>query len=1117
MMNGTKTETEAELIHFFELSLDMLCIANTDGYFKRLNPAFTQNLGWKESELLDRPFWDFIHPNDQAQTEAEIKKLATGQKTIYFEHRFRTNTDDYKWLAWTAHPSHDGTLYASARDVTEQKEIQDSLAESRDLQLKMTENVPGMIYQFVMRPDGSAFFPFVSAWVSDTFGLTAGELKESANPIIALIHPDDMPSFEATVGQSAATMQPWRWEGRFVKKDGEVIYAQGQSKPEKLPNDYILWNGVLTDITDLKAAETGLARQAAELEIVTKISEIIAGTGQADQLMQEALNLTVESFNLYHAQIYEMNDVNSALLLTYGAGETGRQLVAQGHQIAFSNEQSLVAQAARSRQGVIENDLQAAPDYLPNPLLPESRSSLSIPMIVGDRLLGIWNVQANIVNQFSDEDIQIHSTLATQIGAVLQNTRSFNQAQQALEELNVVTRQLTRQGWEGYLSSSNADMSFSYDLHKTVPTKLDKTDAMMGQPLTIQGQTLGHLFLEEPGVRSESLSAVIGAVANRLSAHLETLRLTEEAERRAAALITVAEVSTTTATTLETDRLLQAVTDLTKERFGFYHAHIYLKEEDELVLAAGAGEVGEKMTSEGWRIPISQPQSLVARAARSGEGVIVNNVYDDPDYYPNPLLIETQSEMAVPMIVGNELIGILDVQSERPFAFNEEAIQIQSTLASQVAVAVQNARQYERAQAALEETQRQAERMALLSQISEKITVADSLDEIYEIAANEATQLFPSDRVTLSLLDETGKRAQVIAFGGDQGSVPVGVPQPIAGTLTEKVIQARRAMVIHDPASGPNRSINSAMVVPLISGTRVMGTINIGSKQFNQYDEKDETLTFQMASLLSAAIENQSLFAEQTATVKRLQELDEMKSSFLANMSHELRTPLNSVIGFTDVMLEGLDGPITDMMETDLKIIQTNGQHLLHLINDVLDMAKIEAGRMELAIERVNVHEILEEVVVMTAPLAKEKMLDLELISSSEEAELEIEADARKLKQVVVNLVGNAIKFTQKGSVTVQVARNMELVHVQVKDTGAGIEPNQAEKIFEAFRQADNSVTRKIGGTGLGLPISRRLVELHGGRLWVESSGIAGEGSTFHIQLPIEVRRSVMAQEAILL
>jgi signal transduction histidine kinase len=219
-------------------------------------------------------------------------------------------------------------------------------------------------------------------------------------------------------------------------------------------------------------------------------------------------------------------------------------------------------------------------------------------------------------------------------------------------------------------------------------------------------------------------------------------------------------------------------------------------------------------------------------------------------------------------------------------------------------------------------------------------------------------------------------------------------------------------------------------------------------------------------------------------------------------MSHELRTPLNSILGFSDVMLDGLDGPLTETMENDLKLISRNGQHLLSLINDVLDMAKIEAGKMNLNIEHFNLHEVLTDVVNITAPLARDKALALQLETEAS-PELEIEADHTRLRQVMLNLVGNAIKFTDTGGVTLFTSRQDGHIRINVRDTGIGVPPEQAQMIFEEFSQVDTSTTRKAGGTGLGLPISRKLIELHGGRLWVESTGVRGEGSTFIIELPI--------------
>jgi signal transduction histidine kinase len=239
--------------------------------------------------------------------------------------------------------------------------------------------------------------------------------------------------------------------------------------------------------------------------------------------------------------------------------------------------------------------------------------------------------------------------------------------------------------------------------------------------------------------------------------------------------------------------------------------------------------------------------------------------------------------------------------------------------------------------------------------------------------------------------------------------------------------------------------------------------------------------------------------------VAQLRELDRLKSSFLANMSHELRTPLNSILGFTDVILEELDGPLTPYMDNDLKLIRKNGQHLLHLINDVLDMAKIESGKLNLIIEKFNLHEIMEDVASITSSLAHEKDIALSIDTDSDHV-VEISADRNRLRQVMINLVNNAMKFTEKGKIKIHIAREENNVLISVNDTGIGIHPSQLEAVFQEFTQVDSSTTRKAGGTGLGLPISRRLIEMHGGRLWAESTGIEGEGSTFYVFLPIEAK-----------
>jgi GAF domain-containing protein len=218
----------------------------------------------------------------------------------------------------------------------------------------------------------------------------------------------------------------------------------------------------------------------------------------------------------------------------------------------------------------------------------------------------------------------------------------------------------------------------------------------------------------------------------RLAAHIEGLRLSEQSEKRAFELATIANVSTTASSTLDPAQLLQSVVDLTKESFGFYHAHIYLLNEtgDTLELAFGAGEVGRQMVAEDHRIPLDVEKSLVARAARNREGFFVNDVHANPDFLSHPLLPNTASELAVPMIAGNKVVGVLDVQADTKDRFNVDDVRIQTTLAAQVSVAVQNARTFAQAQ-------KQAEREAMLNAISQKIQSATTVEAVLQIAARE--------------------------------------------------------------------------------------------------------------------------------------------------------------------------------------------------------------------------------------------------------------------------------------------------------------------------------------------------------------------------------------------
>ena len=261
--------------------------------------------------------------------------------------------------------------------------------------------------------------------------------------------------------------------------------------------------------------------------------------------------------------------------------------------------------------------------------------------------------------------------------------------------------------------------------------------------------------------------------------------------------------------------------------------------------------------------------------------------------------------------------------------------------------------------------------------------------------------------------------------------------------------------------------------------------------------------TFATQSAL--AIQNARLFREIEAKGRELEVASRHKSQFLANMSHELRTPLNAVLGYTELLIDGIYGELSPKAGDVMTRIDRSGKHLLGLINDVLDLSKIEAGQLELALADYALAEVVHAVVTQVESLAAEKGLSLQAaVAPGLPAG---RGDERRLAQVLLNLVGNAIKFTEAGSVRIAAHRDGDAFVVAVADTGPGIAEADRQRIFEEFQQADSSSTRKKGGTGLGLSIARRIVELHGGRIWVEST--VGRGSTFSFRVPVRVERQV--------
>jgi signal transduction histidine kinase len=336
------------------------------------------------------------------------------------------------------------------------------------------------------------------------------------------------------------------------------------------------------------------------------------------------------------------------------------------------------------------------------------------------------------------------------------------------------------------------------------------------------------------------------------------------------------------------------------------------------------------------------------------------------------------------------------------------------------------------------------------------------------------------------------------------------------GSAAGRALLEGRVIHITDVKADPEYTLAEAqrlgdyrtiLCVPMLREGVPIGLLALTRSEVQPFTDKQIELVTTFADQASIAIENVRLFDEIQDKSRQLEEASQHKSQFLANMSHELRTPLNAILGYTELMADGAYGEPSEKMLGILKRLEANGRHLLGLINDVLDLSKIEAGQLVLELSDYSIQDIAQAVRSTLEPLAADKKLGFKVEVAPQLPSGR--GDGRRLTQVLINLVDNAIKFTDAGEVVIKAVANNGSFQVSVHDTGPGISASDQAKLFQEFQQADNTITRKKGGTGLGLAISKRIIEMHGGRVWIDS--VVGEGSTFSFTVPVRVERQVEA------
>jgi PAS domain S-box-containing protein len=1010
----SQAATIARLGHW-ELDVETQLFTFTDEFYAIFRTTAEREGGYQMEPMTYAQ--KFVHPDDMAAVGPEIQKALAGETTTQteLEHRIIYADGEIGTIVVRFNAIKDASgrtvkMVGANQDITERKRQEEAMRENQ-AQLAEAQRIArlgrwswNLATNDIIWNDQMFEFNGISPDTAMNFEVFSSTL-----------HPEDAPGLMSGIQGLLQSGDQNTWpEYRIIRPTGEIRYltATGTVKRDAQGNPYEMV-GIVQDITEAKRIQQ--ERQIL-FEAASKLNDARSPQDVMEAVNNYARDMGCISATLMYVDSDENNQAEWASVVANWAAE-GSIATEIGMRFYLPEFPFARLWTAQTDKPTLIDDI------VTNSLVDEATRSLMmqfgirglalLPLYTQGRWVALMSFSWGEAAEFNERDIRIFTSMAQQATSAVDALRLAEATRQARDEAEIlysISNQLTTartldelltatsryaQGKNVYSASLMyidtdkdnqpewAEIVAAWEAEGAVTAPVGtrfylpelpfaklwtanphdvtllgdamNTDAMdegtreLFKQFGIAGIALLPLYAKGGWIGLLSFTwgttttftdqdhRVFSSIMRQTTSVVDAMRSSALTRKRALELATVAQVSAAATTILDVEPLLQQVSDLTKLSFNLYHAHIYLLENNTLVLTAGAGEVGRTMREQGRSISFNQANSLVARAARERKGIIVNDVTQNPDFLPNPLLPDTKSEMAIPMLVGEQLVGVLDVQGDIVNRFSDEDVQIMSTLAAQVAVAVRNARAFE--------------------------------------------------------------------------------------------------------------------------------------------------------------LERQ--------TAERLREVDRLKSQFLANMSHELRTPLNSIIGYSEVLLDGGDGDLSEEAVEDVETIHGSGQHLLAIINDILDLAKIEAGQMQINRQDADLTKFLTEIVHAGQILVKDKPVTLTLV---EEAELpHVHADPIRLRQIVWNLVSNAVKFTEKGDVTVTVGLlDEKQAYVKVTDSGIGIKAEDVGVVFDQFRQVDGSSTRRAGGTGLGLTITRHLVRLHGGDIFVESE--FGVGSTFWFSLPLYAR-----------
>ena len=1223
-------KSEEQFKSYFELPLIGIGITAPDHGWIEINDRMCSILGYSRQELSKKTWVELTHPEDLANDLAQFNHIVAGEIEGYtLDKRFVHKDGHTIWtsLAVNCVRKPNGTIdysIASVEDISKRKHAEEQVQKSREHLVKFASQVPGMLYQFEKRPDGSFCIPFATDAIRDIYGCTPEEVRDDFAPVGRVIHPQDLDNIIQAIDESARNLTPFYAEYRVIQPGKPLQWIEAHSIPEKMSTGSIVWSGFNTDITERKSIEQELATRNREIILLYQISDLMLKAESIEDAFHKII-ADISAFTQFPIVVIETYDAKRQMMIF----RESIGITLPSHPIEIPVAETLSGVVARTGKPLVEILATSRSEYA-NQFLRQLgvQTFVCVPIIVGEQVFGVLSLAHPQIVPVTDHMMQWVGSLANSIAASIarkQNEETIaSLAKLPSENPNPILR-LSHDGFIIYANSASrallhdwncrvgerAPLFWQQQIAEVLVQQANKTlETLCGTMVYavtiayLPNTTYVNLYLNDITLRKKAeaelrqlnnlynmlgqINQVIVHTKDQILLFQEICRVAIEFGKYRMAWISVIDESgykispvawageengslrdmqlafldaktspEPTGTAIREDRCV-VCQDITSNplwqawhewatRYEYESAvsvpihqrgriigafTVYTREPntlddryqdlfkeiggdisfalDTLQLEADRKQAEDALRESEDRFKYVFDHSAIGKSiTKPGGKISVNQAYADMlGYSRHELAHRTWQELTHPDDVAlNEAISTRLLNGEQEFArFIKRYIHKNGNIVwADVGVTLRRDEQGNPLYfftSIMDITERKNAEDALRASEEKYRNLVEELEVRVQDRTAELQDLYDNSPAGYHSLDANDNFVAVnqteLNWTGYTRDEMIG--RPITSIFTPASTAIFRDNMPRLKTDGRLAELEleivrkDSSIFPVLANATAIYDVN------GIYVTSRSTLV----DITDRKKANDALRASRDALDLANQELERaarLKDEFLANMSHELRTPLNAVLGLAEGLQEQVAGTLNSKQLDMIGMIQASGRHLLELINDILDLAKIEAGSTTLELGPVNVKSLCNTSLMFIHEMALKK--NIKSISVLDPAVEWIYADERRVKQMLVNLLSNAVKFTPEGGqMGLEMMGNPQTneVRLTVWDTGIGISQQDLGRLFKPFVQLDSGLTRRYEGTGLGLSLVSRMAQMHGGKISVESE--LGKGSRFTIQLP---------------